>query len=187
VSFSIMATAEFAHSINELIGAGTPVQVFCNENKITNHSKLKAKWKDIRTLEYTDSTTGTKAKLSDDDIEEFMAIVPFKNHLQNELGLKTKNPVDITQYSREDFLHWRYYDDEYDPDNPTQYNQELAQGAEKHEAEMKKLAAVTGDDIDWDFRPYIASTRGLIKDYQERAYSQMNYFMPWKIRKASLR
>ena len=49
----------------------------------------------IRTLEYTDSTTGTKVTLSD-DINEFMAIV--KNHLQNELGLITKNLVDITQY-----------------------------------------------------------------------------------------
>jgi len=32
----------------------------------------------------------------------------------------------------------------------------------------------TADDIEYgDFRPYIASTRGLIKDYQERAYSHL--------------
>jgi len=84
-----------------------------------------------------------------DDINEFMAIVSFKNHLQNELGLITKNPVDITQYSREDFLS--YYVDKYDPNNPTQYDQALAQlpsitqatqqVAEKHEAEMKELSA----------------------------------------------
>ena len=93
-------------------------------------------------------------KLSDDDINEFMAIVPFKNHLQNELGLKTKYPVNIKQYSREDFL--RYYEEEYEPDSPTQYDRAMAQAIqrtteemalnaqltkEKHEAELKKLAA----------------------------------------------
>jgi len=67
--------------------------------------------------------------------------VPFKNHLQNELGLVSKNPVDITQYSREDFL--RYYNSVYDPENPTQYEQVLAQAAKKHEGEMKILAART--------------------------------------------
>jgi hypothetical protein len=86
-------------------------------------------------------------KLSDDDINEFMAIVPFKNHLQNELGLKKYHPVDIKQYSREDFL--RYYDEEYDPDSPTQYDRAMAQAtqqaAKKHEAEMKKLAATTAN------------------------------------------
>ena len=60
--------------------------------------------------------------------------MPFKNHLQNESGLVSRNPVDITQYWREDFL--RYYDNVYDPENPTQYDQALAQDAEKHN--MKK-------------------------------------------------
>lgn len=78
-----MANAEFTHTINVFIGVGTPVQLLCFENGITNHRKLKSKWKGICKLEYTDSTTGTKAKLSD-DINEFMAIVSFKNHLQNE-------------------------------------------------------------------------------------------------------
>ena len=122
-----------------------PVKTACRlgldvDSKITNHRKLKAKWKDIRTLEYTDSTTGTKVTLSD-DINEFMAIVSFKNHLQNESGLVSRNPVDITQYSREDFL--RYYNSVYDPENPTQYEQVLAQAAKKHEGEMKILAART--------------------------------------------
>ena len=93
-----MFNAEFAHFINVLIGVDTPFQRFCIENKINNHRKLRPRWKDLDALEYTDSS-GTKAKLSKDDIEEFAAIYPFKNHLQNELGLKTKNPVDITQYS----------------------------------------------------------------------------------------
>ena len=142
-----MFNAEFAHFINVLIGVDTPFQLFCIENKINNHRKLKAKWKDIRTLEYTDSTTGRKVTLSVDNINEVVALVSFKNHLQNELGPITKDPVDITRYSREDFL--RYYADEYDPNNPTQYNQVLAmaaaiqQVAAKHEAEMKKLAADT--------------------------------------------
>jgi len=69
-----MANAEFTHTINVFIGVGTPVQLLCFENGITNHRKLKSKWKGICKLEYTDSTTGTKAKQSDDDYEEFAAI-----------------------------------------------------------------------------------------------------------------
>ena len=136
---------EFTHFINVLIGADTPFQLFCIENKFTTYRKLKDRWKDIHTLEYTDSK-GTKVKLSDEDINEFMAIVPFKNYLQNDLGLKKYHPLNIKQYSREDFLH--YYDDEYDPDSPTQYDQamalanqraaeEIARNNEKHEAQMK--------------------------------------------------
>ena len=120
--------SEFTHFINVLIGADTPFQLFCIENKFTTYRKLKDRWKDIRTLEYTDSTGTTKVTLSDDDINEFMAIGPFKNHLQNELGLKKYHPVDIKQYSREDFLS--YYDsDEYDPTNPTKYDQTPDGGA----------------------------------------------------------
>ena len=135
--------SEFTHFINVLIGADTPFQLFCIENKFTTYRKLKDRWKDIRTLEYTDST-GTKVKLSDEDINEFTAIVSFKNHLQNELGQKTKNPVDITKYSHKDFLY--YYDNDHDPNNPTQYDTVAAQAAEKHEEEMKKIRINTGGD-----------------------------------------
>ena len=137
------SNTDFTHIINVLIGVGKPFQLFCIENKMTNHRKLRERWKEIHTLEYTDST-GTKVKLSDEDINEFMAIVPFKNYLQNELGLKKYHPLNIKQYSREDFL--RYYDDEYDPDSPTPYDQAMAlakqraaemivRDNEKHEAE----------------------------------------------------
>ena len=139
------ANTEFEYIMDKLFGIGTPVQLVCFQNGITNHRKFKAKWKDIGDLEYTDSS-GTKAKLSKDEIEEFAALYPFKNHLQNELGQKTKNPVDITKYSRKDFL--RYYDNEFDPNNPTKYDQALAQGAEKHNEEMKKIRINTGGDKD---------------------------------------
>lgn len=152
--------AEFEHIMNVIFGVDTPAQLLCIENGITNLRKFKVKFRNIRNLEYTDSTMNTKVKLSDDDFEELEAILPFKHHLQNELGPVTKYPVDITQYSREDFL--LYYDNVYDVDNPTQYNQALAQAAEKHAEEMKILAAGTA-----------TSTRGLRKDYQERAYSHI--------------
>ena len=135
--------AEFEHILNVIFGVDTPAQLLCFENGITNLRKFKVKFRNIRNLEYTDSTTNTKVKLSDDDYEELEAFVPFKNHLQNELGVVSKNPVDITQYSREDFL--RYYDNVYDVDNPTQYDQALAQTAEKHAEEMKILAARTAN------------------------------------------
>jgi hypothetical protein len=100
----------------------------------------------IRTLEYPDGT-GTDVKLSDEDIKEVIALEPFRNHLQDEVGLKTKHPVDFTNYLREDFL--RYLDYEYDPDHPTKYDQTLALatqlGTEKNEAEMKKLASTTAN------------------------------------------
>ena len=118
------AYAEFEHTLNVIFGVDTPAQLLCIENGITNLRKFKVKFRNIRTLEYTDSTTNTKVKLSDDDFEELEALIPFLHHLQNELGPVTKNPVDITQYSREDFLS--YYVDKYDPNNPTQYDQALA-------------------------------------------------------------
>ena len=121
------SNAEFTHYINVLIGVDKPFQLFCIENKFTNQRKLRDRWKEIRNIEYTDST-GTKVKLSDEDINEYMAIVPFKNSLQNDLGMKKYHPVDIKQYTREDFLS--YYDsDEYDPTNPTKYDQTPDGGA----------------------------------------------------------
>jgi hypothetical protein len=51
---------------------------------------LKAKWKNIRNLEYTDPSTGDKLKLSDEDFEEINAISFFQNSLQNETGPKRR-------------------------------------------------------------------------------------------------
>ena len=172
------SNTEFTHNINVIIGVDKPFQLFCIEHKITNHRKLRERWKEIHTLEYTDST-GTKVKLSDEDINEFMAIVPFKNYLQNDLGLKKYHPLNIKQYSREDFLH--YYDDEYDPDSPTQYDQAMALAnqraaeeiatveedralrKEKHEAEMKKLAATTANAMTPPFLQHkVSHSKGLV-------------------------
>jgi len=62
------ANTEFEYIMNKLFGVDTLVQLLCFEKGITNLHKLKAKWKIIRKLEYTDSTsTNTKVKLSDDD------------------------------------------------------------------------------------------------------------------------
>ena len=85
---------------------------------------MKAKWKNIRNLEYTDPSTGDKLKLSDEDFEEINAILFFQNSLQNETGPKKTHPVDITQFSCNDFL--RYLDWDYDPDDPDKYDINLA-------------------------------------------------------------
>ena len=52
-------------------------------------------------------------------------------------------PIDITKYSREDFV--RYQEDSYDSDNPTQYNYAMSLIAEKHNKEMEKLATTTAN------------------------------------------
>ena len=58
--------------------------------------------------------------------------------MHNELGLKSKHPVNITKYSHEDFLRYLVL---------TQYDQAMAlatqQATEKNEVEMKKLASTT--------------------------------------------
>ena len=66
------------------------------------------------------------------------------NALQNETGPIKIYPIDITKYSREDFI--RYQEDSYDSDNPTQYNYAMLLIAEKHKnKEMQQLTSTTAN------------------------------------------
>jgi hypothetical protein len=111
---------------------------------------LKAKLKDGYD-EYVDET-GATVKLSEEDIYEINAITSFKNFMQNETGPKRDCPLDITEFSRNDFTRYLNYD--YDEDNPDKYSNKQANESlaarerraaaraldkEKHEAEMKKF------------------------------------------------
>ena len=109
------------------------VRVNCSQNKINTHRKLKAKWKNICNLKYTDPSTGDKLKLSYEDFEEINAIQFFQNLLQNETGSQL---IDITQYSRADFVFYLEY---YDPDDPDEYDFRLAQSTQEHNKEMEKI------------------------------------------------
>ena len=118
------AVISFKHIYDILPGIGSPCQLLCSQNKIITHRKLKARWKNIRNLEYTDPETNATAKFSDEDFEEINAIQSFKVAMHNETGPKKTHPVDITQFSRNYFT--RYLDDYYDPENPDKYDINLA-------------------------------------------------------------
>ena len=99
--------------------------------------------KDMHDLEYVESTSSTQKKLSEDEWFEVCALLPFMNAMQNETGPIKSCPIDISQFSRDDFM--RYLEDSYDPDNPTKYDLALAQAfahvSEKHNKEMKELSS----------------------------------------------
>jgi hypothetical protein len=75
------AVIAFKHITDILLGVGSPCQLLCSQNKINTHRKLKAKWKNIRNLEYTDPETNATAQLSDEDFEEINAIQSFSRLL----------------------------------------------------------------------------------------------------------
>ena len=121
---TISEEVEFNHLLNEFFGVGSPIYQYCIHYKIKFHRKLRAKLKEV--VEYVDET-GTTVKLSEEDIYEFNAIPSFKAYMQNGLGPKGPRlqlSLDITKYSREDFL--RYLGGTYDPENPDKYDIKLA-------------------------------------------------------------
>ena len=136
---------DFEFILREFLGENSPVQLVCHQHKINSHRKLRSKWKDIYNLEYTDSTTGNKAKLSGDDLYEIRAIQPFINSLRNESGPF----VDITKYTRVDFEN--YLNHTYDPEHPTKYDINLACISLEHELDKINME----DLVEW---------------YQDRAY-----------------
>ena len=111
----------------------------------------------MNSSEYEDEK-GDTVKLSEVDIYEVMAISSFRNLMQNETGPKKTCPLDITDFLRNDFT--QYLNNDYDEDNPDKYGSKQANESlaarekveadralhkEKHEAEMKKLAATTAN------------------------------------------
>ena len=121
---TIPDTEEFKHLTSNIFGDGSPIQLYCSQAKVNTHRKLKAKLKSSiesgTDLEYTDPETNASAMLSEDDIFEINALSSFKNAMQNETGPKINYRLDITKYSREDFL--TYLDGTYDPENPDKYD-----------------------------------------------------------------
>ena len=123
---------EFQYVLREFVGDGSPFKLMCDDNDIISRITLKDRWKDIEDLklEYTDPATKRNVKIKEEDLYRIKAYAPFKNHLQNETGTKTKYPVDVTKYTRADFDN--YLSDDYDPDDPTKYVYALAKAAKKH-------------------------------------------------------
>lgn len=98
------AVAAFEYMTNTFFGVGSPCQLLCSQNNINEHRKLRARLKNIRDLWYIDPITGTKAKLSDDDFYEISALQSVINKMQNHTGPIESCPIDITDFSRDDFL-----------------------------------------------------------------------------------
>ena len=155
---TIPDTEEFKHLASYIFGDGSPTQQYCSQANVNTHRKLKAKLKSSiesgTALEYTDPETSATMQLSEDDIYEINAYQSFKAKRQNETGAKKSRPLDITEFSRDDFMS--YLADEYNPDNPDVYVYKIAvanrQNIELHEAQMKlnevqmqKLASTTAD------------------------------------------
>ena len=115
---------EFNHLLDEFFGGvGSRIYQYCVYYKVKFHRKLRAKLKNGDELEYVDET-GATVKLSEDDIYKINAIPSFRAYMQNELGTRLQFSLDITKYSREDFL--RYLEGTYDPENPDKYDIKLA-------------------------------------------------------------
>jgi len=117
------AVAAFEYMTNTFFGVGSPCQLLCSQNNINSHRKLRARWKNICDLEYIDHITGTKAKLSDDDFYEISALQSVINNMQNDTGPIESWPIDITDFSRDDFLDYLEY---FVPYNPTKYDSTLS-------------------------------------------------------------
>ena len=138
---TIPDTEEFKHLASYIFGDGSPTQLYCSQAKVNTHRKLKAKLKSCiescTDLEYTDPSTGDKLKLSDEDLEEINAIQFFLNFMQNETGTKEDCPLDITQFSCDDFTS--YLTDDYNEDNPDEYDPSIARFAQEHSKGMEKM------------------------------------------------
>lgn len=144
---SISGEVEFNHLLNEFFGKGSRIYQYCVHYKVKFHHKLRAKFKNGDELEYVDET-GATVKLSEDDIYEIKAIPSFKNFMQNETGPKITCPLDITEFSRNDFTRYLNYD--YDENNPDKYSnkqateslaacERRAAATALHEAKMKHI------------------------------------------------
>ena len=86
---------EFNHLLNEFFGVGSPIYQYCIHYKIKFHRKLRAKLKNGDELEYVDET-----------------------------GPKITCPLDITEFSHDDFMFYLTYD--YDEDSPDKYSNKQA-------------------------------------------------------------
>ena len=135
-------TEEFKHAISVLSEESSATEQYCSQASVNNHRKFKAKLKSSiengTDLEYTDSVTGATAKLSGEVIFEFNAFQSFKAAMQNELGPRGPRlqfSLDITKYSREDFLG--YLGGTYDQENPDKYDRKLA-----HHSALRRLSSL---------------------------------------------
>ena len=79
--------AKFEHILS-LFGVGSAFQLLCSHHSIITHRKMKRKMKDMHDLEYLDPTSNTLKKLSEEELDEVQAFLPFMNAMQNETGLQ---------------------------------------------------------------------------------------------------
>ena len=97
--------AKFEH-IMTLFGVGSAFQLLCSHNSIITHRKMKGKMKDMHNLEYLDPTSNTPKKLSEEELEEVKAFIPFMNAMQNETGPIKFCSIDITSTMRISCATW---------------------------------------------------------------------------------
>ena len=174
---------EFQHIVSVLLDAAEEdheIRLALNESGITTSRKfdyLVKKPENVRKLRWTDPADNAEKTLSDESIDELLAIRSYRNQLQNELGpKKAVGYADITEQNREDFVD--FVVTTFDEEHPVEYDPLLAESiyAQHRATRVGKPATAAATTTsrttpavkDWDkgTKRDISQFTDLSKDYQ---------------------
>ena len=110
---------QFASLIDAFFVADSAVRRFLQEIGVNDIRSLKSRWKKVKNkdvLEYTDpDDSNAKISLSEEEREELHGLVSFINDEQNALGPIRDCPLNLTTYTKDDFLNFLM---DFDVDHP---------------------------------------------------------------------
>ena len=174
---------EFEHIVSVLLdaaGEDHEIRLALKESGITTSRKfdyLVKKPENVRKLRWTDPADNAEKTLSDESIDELLAIRSYRNQLQNELGpKKAVGYADITEQNREDFVD--FVVTTFDEEHPVEYDPLLAESiyAQHRATRVGKPATAAATTTsrttpavkDWDkgTKRDISQFTDLSKDYQ---------------------
>jgi hypothetical protein len=126
---------EYNHIVEVLLDASAedhPINIVLRANRASNLRHLnrflsRNTAETISTIRWTDPADGEEKELPEDHQEELLAIVSYRNFLQNDYGT-INSPFDITTKDRDDFLN--FIDYVFLPQGPVAYDGDRALAAE---------------------------------------------------------